>query len=91
MISVAPRCLLRTDCAKIKTFGVNCEEGFHLLLSVNPQGLITGYGVAPASTKDPDGIGAEDCFALRQFPHPSMPTVGAPGGGYLCGGQGVRG
>jgi hypothetical protein len=27
-------------------------EGFCLLISVNPEGVITGFGFAPASTKD---------------------------------------
>jgi hypothetical protein len=64
-------------------------EGFHLLLSVNPQGLITGFGFAPASTKDQPL--AEDFFALRQSPHPRMPTVGAPGGGYYVVDKGFEG
>jgi hypothetical protein len=31
-------------------------EGFRLLTSVNPQGVITGFGFAPASTKDQPGL-----------------------------------
>jgi hypothetical protein len=64
-------------------------EGFHLLLSVNPQGLITGFSFAPASTKDQTL--AEDFFAFRQSPHPRMPTVGAPGGGYYVVDKGFEG
>jgi hypothetical protein len=64
-------------------------EGFHLLLSVNPQGLITGFSFAPASTKDQNL--AEDFFAFRRSPHPRMPTVGAPGGGYYVVDKGFEG
>jgi len=28
-------------------------EGFHLLLAVNPVGVMTGFGLGPASTNDP--------------------------------------
>ena len=51
-------------------------EGFHLLLSVNPQGVITGFSFAPASAKDQTL--AEDFFAFRHTPHPRLPTLGAP-------------
>ena len=69
-------------------------EGFHLLLSVNPQGVITGFSFAPASTKDQRL--AEDFFTFRHTPHPRLPTLGAPpelveGPGLVCGGQGLRG
>src|SRR5690348_9924380 len=39
-------------------------EGFHLLAAVSPAGLITGFGFAPASTKDQPL--AETFFAARQ-------------------------
>ena len=51
-------------------------EGFHLLLAVNPIGVITGFGFGPASTKDPPM--AETFFALRRYPHLGLPSVGAP-------------
>jgi hypothetical protein len=51
-------------------------EGFHLLLAVNPVGVITGFGFGPASTKDQPL--AETFFALRHQPHPGLPSVGTP-------------
>jgi hypothetical protein len=50
-------------------------EGFHLLLAVNPLGMITGFGFGPASTKDHHL--AETFFALRRHPHPGLASVGA--------------
>src|ERR687895_1943414 len=50
-------------------------EGFHLLLAVNPVGVITGFGFAPASTKDQPL--AETFFVLRRHAHPRLPSVGA--------------
>jgi hypothetical protein len=41
-------------------------EGFHLLMAVHPQGIITGFGVGPASAKDQPR--AETFFALRRQP-----------------------
>jgi hypothetical protein len=49
-------------------------EGLRLLLSVTPAGAITGFGTAPASTKDQPL--AETFCALRQQPHPPLPSVG---------------
>ena len=43
-------------------------EGFHVLLAVNPWGMITGFGFGSASTKDQPL--AETFFALRRHPHP---------------------
>jgi Transposase DDE domain len=58
-------------------------EGVHLLMAVNPRGVITGFGVGPASTKDQPL--AETFFALRQRPHPGYPSVGQPAlGPYVC-------
>ena len=51
-------------------------EGFHLLLAVNPLGVITGFGFGPASTKDQPL--AETFFALRRHPQPGLASVGAP-------------
>ena len=51
-------------------------EGVHLLLAVNPCGVITGLGVGAASTKDQPL--AEMFFALRRQPHPGLASVGAP-------------
>jgi hypothetical protein len=49
-------------------------EGFHLLAAVSPDGVITGFGFAPASTKDQPL--AETFFAARQHPDPRLPSVG---------------
>ena len=54
-------------------------EGIYLLLSVNPVGVITGFGYAPASTKDQPL--AETFLAVRHQPHPRLPSVGAPAQG----------
>ena len=51
-------------------------EGVHLLLAVNPTGVITGVGFGAASTKDQPL--AETFFALRRQPHPGLASVGAP-------------
>jgi len=51
-------------------------EGVHLLLAVNPTGVITGFGCGAASTKDQPL--AETFFALRRFPQPRLASVGAP-------------
>jgi hypothetical protein len=50
-------------------------EGFHLLLAVNPSGVITGFGFAAASTKDQPL--AETSFALRRHPQPGQ-CLGLP-------------
>jgi hypothetical protein len=49
-------------------------EGLHLLTVVTPLGAITGYGVAPASTKEQPL--AETLLAARAAPQPALPTVG---------------
>jgi len=54
-------------------------EGFHLLLAVNPVGGITGFAFGPASTKAQ--LLADTFFALRRWPHPGLPSVGAPATG----------
>ena len=51
-------------------------EGFHLLVAVNPVGVMTGFGFGPASSKDQPL--ADTFFALRRQPHPGLPSVGAP-------------
>ena len=47
----------------------------HLLLAATPAGVITGYGLAPASTKDQPL--AETLFAARRAPTAALPGVGA--------------
>jgi hypothetical protein len=51
-------------------------EGFHLLMAVNPVGVMTGCGFGPASAKEQPL--AATFFALRRHPHPGLPSVGAP-------------
>jgi hypothetical protein len=64
-------------------------EGFHLLMAVNPVGVITGFGFGPASTKDQPL--AETFFALRRHPHPGLPSVGAPACGPYVVDKGFEG
>jgi hypothetical protein len=64
-------------------------EGFHLLLAVNPSGVITGFGFAAASTKDQPL--AETFFALRHHPHPGLASVGAPATGPYVVDKGFEG
>ena len=64
-------------------------EGCHLLLSVNPQGVITGFGLASASSHDVRM--AETFFAVRQTPHPQLPNVGHTGCGVYVVDKGFAG
>jgi hypothetical protein len=64
-------------------------EGVYLLLSVNPVGVITGFGYAPASTKDQPL--AETFLAVRHQPHPRLPSVGAPAQGPYVTDKGFEG
>jgi hypothetical protein len=64
-------------------------EGCHLLLAVNPQGMITGLGLASASSHDVRM--AETFFAVRQSPHPQLPTVGKAGCGIYVTDKGFAG
>ena len=58
-------------------------EGFHRLIAVTPRGVITGFGIGPASAKDQPL--AETFFALRRRPHPRGRSVGRPAlGPYVC-------
>jgi hypothetical protein len=58
-------------------------EGLYLLASVTPEGILTGFGVAPASTKDQTA--AESFFALRADPQHRLPSVGrSRPGPYAC-------
>jgi hypothetical protein len=51
-------------------------EGVHLLLAVNPVGVITGFGCGAARTQDQPL--AETFVALRRYPQPGLASVGAP-------------
>ena len=64
-------------------------EGFHLLLSVNPEGVITGFSFAAASVKDQ--ALAQDFLAFRHTPHPKLPTLGAPARGWYVADKGFEG
>ena len=58
-------------------------EGVHLLMAVNPRGIISGFGGGPASAKDQSL--AETFFALRRPPHPGGLSAGTPAlGPYRC-------
>lgn len=50
-------------------------EGLHLLLAVDPRGVITGHGLSPASIKEQRL--AETFFAVRHRPQRGLPEVGA--------------
>src|SRR5919109_1152168 len=54
-------------------------DGFHRLLAVNPVGVIPGFGLSPASTKDHPL--AATFFALRRPPTHGCPVWGARPGG----------
>jgi hypothetical protein len=64
-------------------------EGFHLLTSITPTGVITGFGFAPASCNDHRL--AETFFAVRQSPSPRLPSVGAPARGVYVADKGFAG
>ena len=51
-------------------------EGLHVLTSITPIGVITGFGFAAASCNDHPL--AETFFAVRQQPTPRLPSVGIP-------------
>lgn len=58
-------------------------EGFRLLLSSNPEGVITGFAFGSGSGKEQPLT--ESFLALRRFPQPRLPTVGLPARGpYLA-------
>jgi hypothetical protein len=58
-------------------------DGFHVLTAVDPRGVLTGYAIAPANTKDQPY--AEDFLAARAAPHPRLRMVGRPASGpYLA-------
>ena len=52
------------------------DEGFHLLMAVNPVGVIPGLGCGPASGTDHPL--AATFLALRRSPQPGLPRVGTP-------------
>lgn len=64
-------------------------EGFHLLLCVTAQGVITGFGFGSASTHDQHL--AATLFAARQTPSPRLPSAGLPAQGAYVADKGVAG
>jgi len=50
--------------------------GCHLLMAVNPVGVVPGFGCGPASSNDQPL--AATCLAWRRSTHPGLPRVGAP-------------
>jgi hypothetical protein len=64
-------------------------EGFHLLTSITPTGVMTGFGFAPASCNDHRL--AETLFAARHDPSPRLPRVGAPAHGVYVADKGFAG
>lgn len=63
--------------------------GFPLRLAVNPVGVMTGFGLGPARTKDHPL--ADTFVALRCPPSPALPSVGAPARGPYVVDKGVEG
>jgi hypothetical protein len=58
-------------------------EGVHLLISVTPLGVITGFGFGAASVKD--SVLAETFLAARAYPQPGLSSVGRPAlGDYVA-------
>lgn len=58
-------------------------EGVHLLISVTPMGVITGFGFGPASVND--FVLAETFLAARAMPQPRLACVGKPAvGDYVA-------
>jgi hypothetical protein len=68
---------------------VGWYEGFHLLLSVNPIGVITGFGFGSASTHDQQL--AQTLFEVRQHPDPRLPSVGSRAHGSYVADKGFAG
>lgn len=64
-------------------------EGFHLLMAVNPDGIITGFGFGAASATDQ--AMAECFFALRQYPDVRLASVGLPALGEYVTDKGFEG
>jgi hypothetical protein len=56
--------------------------GFRVLTAVSLEGVITGWGVAPASTNERSL--AETLIACRAHPDPRLPSVGTPVATYLA-------
>jgi hypothetical protein len=68
---------------------VGWYEGLHVLTAVTPLGAITGYGCAPARTKDQPL--AETFLAARHTLQPGLPSVGVPASGVYVVDAGFEG
>jgi hypothetical protein len=64
-------------------------EGFHLLTSIMPTGVITGFGFAAGSCNDHRL--AETFFAARQQPTPCLSSIGTPKQGVYVADKGFAG
>ena len=64
-------------------------EGFHLLTSITPTGVITGFGFAAGSCNDHRL--AETFFAVRHAPTPRLPSVGTAAQGVYVADKGFAG
>lgn len=64
-------------------------EGLHVLTATTPAGAITGWGLAPASTKEQPF--AETFLAARHCPQTRLPEVGPPARGYYVTDNGFMG
>lgn len=64
-------------------------DGFHVLTAVDPHGVVTGYGVAPASTKEQPYT--DDFLAARAYPEVRLPMVGDPAAGPYVADRGFEG
>lgn len=68
---------------------VGWYEGFHLLLCVTAQGVITGFGFGSASTHDQHLAGT--LFATRHTPSPRLPSAGLLAHGSYVADKGFAG
>lgn len=64
-------------------------NGFRLLLSTNPEGVITGFVFGEGSVKDQPI--ADTFLALRQQPQPRVPSAGQPAHDLYLGDPGFEG
>jgi len=64
-------------------------DGFHILTAIDPRGVLSGYAIAPACTKEQPY--AEDFLAARAFPNPRTTMVGQPAAGVYLADTGFEG